>query len=647
MTSNRNIDSIQNDYEWLIQALKRCLQQHGFLSLAQDNFSDIFAGECVRFNEDSSLKQVFSKFFEERYGLKIFNLKINEDHEDVSKELYRIGTSFLKGHACESYLVWVMIFSIADALGWHNHLDYLRKLIEFKKGNFFLFFGKNSFILFKWFIWALLVLVGSVGLIYIVDSIIQTRRHAVDSNKAEEAIELLKQDKYAKAVALLQEGAERNFPKTQYLLGRCYEEGWGVSKNFSEAFKWYKKASNQELPEAKLKTGAFYFYGLGTDQSYDLAFQLISSTSETTPESDCILGMMYFYGLGVDKDYSLGITKLVKAATLGNGRAQNVLGLAYETGIGVAQNNDSTFYYFSLASANGITEARLNLAVCYIEGIGTAVDLDRALELSEEKTDYDYYANYDYYTNYNFYKEFRFINGVAHLRRNNGEEDMSIGKDLVVWCANHEFPVAKEYIRKNRKIFFDYYIPQDTNEKIIDKKEIPQHTIAKRERVDYNDRTSRTRYHVRIPENYSVPELDKIADYLLVKEKDENRINEIWVNYYVKNKPLNSDNSYALSVRLNSDHSTAIFVKRTKGYNPPQARDLSNANKKEVLIWGAFDSGRSVGYETGYKDGKERRRYRYRFDSSNFYTDDWARQSYIQGYEVGYIDGFDDGGGYR
>lgn len=178
---------------------------------------------------------------------------------------------------------------------------------------------------------------------------------------------------------------------------------------------------------------------------------------------------------------------------------------------------------------------------------------------------------------------------------------------------------------------------------------VPQFSILKREREDYNDCTPRTRFHIKTPQLYTESELNIIADSLLRKERYENDISEIWVNYYLPNKTINHSNSYGLSIRLRTEHSSTIFQRETTklGYNPPKARDLSNANIREKQLWGAFDQGQSAGYEAGYKDGKKRRKVYFSFDPDYPTNDEWIEQSYKQGYEVGYLDGFDDAGGTR
>lgn len=188
-----------------------------------------------------------------------------------------------------------------------------------------------------------------------------------------------------------------------------------------------------------------------------------------------------------------------------------------------------------------------------------------------------------------------------------------------------------------------------TKEVVVEKVIVPQFTIVKRNDEYYNEYTPRPRYHVRIPKQYNETELDLIADSLVRKQLKEGGNNQLWVNYYLPNKKIDTSVSYGLSVRIPSDKSSTIFKReepRKIGYNPPKARDLSNESIRTRQLWGAFDRGMIAGYEAGFKDGKQNRLYK-SFDSTYPSSDEWIEQSYIQGYESGYLDGYDDAGGER
>ena len=51
----------------------------------------------------------------------------------------------------------------------------------------------------------------------------------------------------------VQKAAESGDTKFQYMLGLFYEDGIGAQKNIAEAIRWFKKAAEQGLEEAKEK----------------------------------------------------------------------------------------------------------------------------------------------------------------------------------------------------------------------------------------------------------------------------------------------------------------------------------------------------------------------------------------------------------
>lgn len=111
-------------------------------------------------------------------------------------------------------------------------------------------------------------------------------------------------------------------------LGQCYEEGFGVSQNYAEAMKCYKKAA-----------------ALGSTMAYS-----------------CV-GEMYYNGEGVKKDYTESLKWNIKAAELGNKEAQFWVGYMYDNGLGTKPDKDKAKKWYTLAANNGHEEAQaiLNL----------------------------------------------------------------------------------------------------------------------------------------------------------------------------------------------------------------------------------------------------------------------------------------------
>ena len=73
---------------------------------------------------------------------------------------------------------------------------------------------------------------------------------------------------YRKALGKYRAAAGQGDARAQYLLGRMYHWGHGVSTDYPEAAKWYRMAAEQGNGDAELSLGNMYEMGLGVGKSY-------------------------------------------------------------------------------------------------------------------------------------------------------------------------------------------------------------------------------------------------------------------------------------------------------------------------------------------------------------------------------------------
>jgi TPR repeat protein len=66
--------------------------------------------------------------------------------------------------------------------------------------------------------------------------------------------------------------AEAGDAESQDWLGGLYYEGRGVSKDYAEALKWFRKSAEQGFGAGLYSMGVMYFYGLGVKQNYAEAY---------------------------------------------------------------------------------------------------------------------------------------------------------------------------------------------------------------------------------------------------------------------------------------------------------------------------------------------------------------------------------------
>lgn len=111
--------------------------------------------------------------------------------------------------------------------------------------------------------------------------------------------------------------AEKGDARAQNELGQLYVSGHGVTKDYAEALKWFRKAEKKGLASAQDN-----------------------------------LASMYFFGRGVPQDKAEAVQWWRKAATQGDAPAQYNLGRAYDLGEGVPQDYAEAYKWFDLAAAN-------------------------------------------------------------------------------------------------------------------------------------------------------------------------------------------------------------------------------------------------------------------------------------------------------
>ena len=98
--------------------------------------------------------------------------------------------------------------------------------------------------------------------------------------------------------------AQRGNAKAQYGLGLMYHEGYGVSQDYMEAVKWYRKAAQQGDASAQFLLGGMYTQGEGVPQDYAEAVKWYRKAAQQGDASaQFLLGGMYTQGEGVPQDY--------------------------------------------------------------------------------------------------------------------------------------------------------------------------------------------------------------------------------------------------------------------------------------------------------------------------------------------------------
>lgn len=171
--------------------------------------------------------------------------------------------------------------------------------------------------------------------------------------------------------------------EAQLALGKAYEEGKVVKRNFLTAANWYKRALRQGDVEATYRLARLVHRGGGKlAQSPDLAAQLYRRAAQQGHSgAQNWLGFCYQFGFGLTRDYARAVNWYRKAAEQGDAGAQNNLGMLYLSGKGVSRDLLKAAQLFRAAVKKRYAWAENNLGGLYEMGWGVRRNPKRARDL--------------------------------------------------------------------------------------------------------------------------------------------------------------------------------------------------------------------------------------------------------------------------
>ena len=121
--------------------------------------------------------------------------------------------------------------------------------------------------------------------------------------------------------------AEQGFSGGQAGVGSLFLRGDGVTKDYFEALKWFKIAlDNDGNPFAAAQLGYMYMNGFGVSKNLEEAYKFnLQAANKGNPQAQANLGIQYKLGNGVSKDLEQAVIWLRKSAKTGNEFAKNQL----------------------------------------------------------------------------------------------------------------------------------------------------------------------------------------------------------------------------------------------------------------------------------------------------------------------------------
>lgn len=165
--------------------------------------------------------------------------------------------------------------------------------------------------------------------------------------------------------------AEKGDAHWQYILGKCYAEGLGVTKDDAEAVRWYRKAADQGDDNAEYVLGVCYAFGQGVTQNYaDAVKWFRKAANQGDSDAQYNLGVCCASGKGILQDYAEAMKWYLKAANQGDYRAQYNLGQMYRQGDGVPQDYAEAAKWYRRGAEQGQVNSQYNLGLEYSKGQG-------------------------------------------------------------------------------------------------------------------------------------------------------------------------------------------------------------------------------------------------------------------------------------
>ena len=153
--------------------------------------------------------------------------------------------------------------------------------------------------------------------------------------------------------------------QAQIRVAKFYHQGPNRARNYSEAARWFRAASNQGSQEASAWLGSFMMYGRGVPKDYDQGIALITQAAiANDPVGLRFAGQLAQKALHDDVQAA---SLFQQAADLGDANAMAWLGRMYLMGKGVPQDRNKAISLFNQGAAKRDPWAELALGRIFLQ----------------------------------------------------------------------------------------------------------------------------------------------------------------------------------------------------------------------------------------------------------------------------------------
>ncbi|MCJ8339834.1 MAG: sel1 repeat family protein [Pseudomonadales bacterium] len=201
-----------------------------------------------------------------------------------------------------------------------------------------------------------------LSVISLIGCLIVNPVNAASLSKANAAIEA---KDYKTALHELKPLVDAGKPSATNLMGKMYQNGWGVPASIERAKAFYKKGARSGHIDSVNSLRAL------DDIAYLKELQLIkekASAGNATAQNR--FGEMLEYGFGVKRDLNAAFAQYQLAADQGYVVAQHNVGRSYNFGTGVAQDYAKAENWYRIAANKGYNQSMFYLGTLYATAHG-------------------------------------------------------------------------------------------------------------------------------------------------------------------------------------------------------------------------------------------------------------------------------------
>lgn len=217
-----------------------------------------------------------------------------------------------------------------------------------------------------------------------VSSVLDQYKDQSDDDILDEAESLIISQKNEsernKGLELIVALSEKGNARANYDLGQLYQVGGIVSQDIEKALEYFEISANSGFVDAQLHLANYYYEKAEeTPNDYSNAIKWFTKASEAgSSDADYSLGYFYRHGLGVKVDNEKAVDYYQRAADKNYKFAYEELADMYLQALGVKFDPEKALFLYQRAANEDIASAQTSLGWMYQEGIGVRQDFDTA-----------------------------------------------------------------------------------------------------------------------------------------------------------------------------------------------------------------------------------------------------------------------------